>query len=55
MRNLPHNKGIYLWFNGTKYEGEFEKGFRVGRGIMTMIDGCEYKGTFIDEVAEGLC
>lgn len=52
---MPHRKGIYLWANGTRYEGQFERGFRLGKGVLSTLDGYSYKGTFIDEVAEGLC
>lgn len=27
-----HGKGIYLWQNGSKYEGDFLNGVREGKG-----------------------
>ena len=46
--NLPHDKGIYVWSNGTRYEGQFFNGFRTGQGTLSTVDGCVYNGSFTD-------
>ena len=33
--NLPHGRGIKIWGNGDKYEGDFKMGLRHGHGKIT--------------------
>lgn len=33
MNGLRHGKGTFQYFNGSIYEGDFEKGLRHGYGV----------------------
>ena len=50
-------KGIYIWDNGDKYEGNWENDEREGEGIQFSANGdkqiCKYsKGVFIEYIKE---
>lgn len=38
MNGLPEGTGIYLWNDGSKYEGDFKQGLRSGQGIWISAD-----------------
>jgi hypothetical protein len=37
-------KGILIWQDGKKYEGDFEDDKRHGQGVFLWKDGKEYRG-----------
>jgi len=37
-----HGEGDYSWKSGTRYVGEFERGFRSGKGTLTCFDGFQF-------------
>ncbi len=39
-------KGLLCLSDGTKYCGEFDKGFYSGHGVLSFTDGSLYEGTF---------
>ena len=39
--------------NGAIYEGEWCKGKRDGKGIMTQADGSKYDGEFVEDMCHG--
>lgn len=39
-------KGVLIWENGSKYEGEFQHGKMHGLGKEVNDEGVEYKGTW---------
>lgn len=38
MNGLPEGFGIYIWNDGSKYEGDFKQGLRSGKGIWVSAD-----------------
>ena len=48
-----NGKGIYLYSNGEKYDGEFKNGEMNGDGIYTYPDGSKYIGEFANGVRHG--
>jgi SH3-like domain-containing protein len=48
-----NGKGIYLYSNGEKYDGEFKNGEINGVGSYTYLDGSKYVGEFADGVRYG--
>ena len=39
---------MYIWNDGSKYEGDFKQGLRSGHGIWISSDGMdEYKGQYL--------
>jgi hypothetical protein len=46
---------MYVWAEGTTYEGDFVQGYRQGKGILTNPKGFNFKGDFFKERAEGHC
>ena len=44
MDNLPHGKGIYIFPNGTIYEGQFYKGNFHGEGKLKYPEKGEVMG-----------
>jgi len=39
-----HGKGLYIWADGKRYEGEWVKGERHGTGVTTMPNGERHDG-----------
>jgi len=39
-----HNKGVYTWADGRKYEGEYINDKKDGYGVYTWADGRKYQG-----------
>ena len=37
-------KGIFIWKDGKRYEGEYKKGSKHGFGVMRWADGRKYEG-----------
>ena len=46
-------KGIYLWRNKQRYEGDFVNGIKHGKGIYIWPDGFEYNGEYVNGIREG--
>ena len=46
-------KGIFLWPDGRKYEGEFKNDKKNGYGEFTSSDGKKYKGEWKDGKQNG--
>lgn len=53
VNDLPHGKGIQIWSDGAKYEGNWKFGKANGYGIFYHVDGDIYKGYWKDDKANG--
>lgn len=42
-----HGIGALTFQDGSKYEGEFSRGFSAGHGVMVFPDGSSYSGEFV--------
>jgi SH3-like domain-containing protein len=51
--NCINGRGIYLYSNGEKYDGEFKNGELSGHGTYTYLDGSKYEGEFANGVRHG--
>ena len=49
----PHGMGVWELADGSRYEGEHEKGYRHGEGVLIMPDGTRYEGMFDKDVYVG--
>jgi hypothetical protein len=38
-----------IYPNGESFNGSFNNDKRIGRGTMSFLNGCEYKGQFIND------
>ena len=45
---MIQGKGINIWADGRRYEGEYKDGNLHGKGIDTRIDGKKYEGGWKD-------
>ena len=48
-----NGQGTYIFFDGSKYDGEWKDDFPNGQGIMTWTDGSKYVGEFKDGLPNG--
>ena len=46
-------KGVLIWPNGNKYEGDFKDSKRDGYGTLIDINGNKYRGEWKDELKHG--
>ncbi len=46
--------GIYYYENGDKYEGEWCRGLRVGKGKLNYANGDVYEGEWLHDTRAGL-
>lgn len=44
--NRFHGRGVYIWKDGKKYDGEWFEGMRVGQGITIMSNGEKHDGAY---------
>ena len=47
MRDKKQGYGIFTWFSGNIYKGNYENDEREGYGEMYWTDGSYYKGTWL--------
>jgi hypothetical protein len=47
------HKGTYTWFNGNRYEGEYNDDKQHGMGTLTLTDGRRYVGEWKDDKING--
>ena len=50
---VRHGYGVYTWFDGRKYDGEWDNGKPKGQGTMTFANGDMYVGQFQDGKRHG--
>ena len=50
---IKEGKGIYYYYNGNKYEGDWENDEIKGKGIYYYKNGDRYEGECKDDKAEG--
>jgi len=43
-----HGAGVYVWLDGSRYEGEFHRDERHGRGRFTWASGDVYEGEYLE-------
>lgn len=48
-----HGKGLYIWNDGRKYEGEYQYDKKHGHGIYTWADGRKYDGSWANGLRNG--
>lgn len=53
MNGEFEGEGIFYFFDGTKYEGQFKVGKREGKGVRTYEDGTKYVGDWADNNKNG--
>ena len=51
--NCENDKGVYIYTNGFKYEGQFANGLREGRGKLITPDGETYDGMWAKDAFNG--
>lgn len=54
MNDKKNGQGVYLWKNGSRYEGNFENDYRHGYGEMKWQDGRVYKGKWLNGIEKNL-
>ena len=50
---VKHGKGVQLWKDGAKYDGEWRDGKANGKGTFYHVNGDVYEGDFKDDRANG--
>lgn len=50
----PHGTGRYEWSDGSYYEGDFEQGYREGKGELREKNGTYYKGNSLAKLVKAL-
>lgn len=53
MGGKPHGRGVCVYSDGGRYEGDWVEGKREGKGRMTWADGRMYNGQWKGDVREG--
>ena len=48
-----HGKGVLIWNDGKRYDGEFKNDKRQGKGVFTWKDGRVYDGEWADGKQHG--
>ena len=43
-----HGKGLFLWEDGRRYEGDYHNDHKHGHGVFTWPDGRIYDGEWLD-------
>jgi len=51
--SCENGKGVYIYANGYRYEGNFVNGKREGPGILASPDGESYDGLWANDVFHG--
>lgn len=46
-------EGTYIYQNGERYKGQFNKGKKEGQGKYYYLIGAEYNGTWVNDQREG--
>lgn len=46
LKNKQHGRGVFIYANGNRYEGDYSDGRRHGRGLLAFFDGRRYEGEF---------
>lgn len=52
-KGKKHGKGIYIWLDGSTYEGDFRNDLRHGNGKFNWSNGESYKGDYLDDERTG--
>ena len=53
VQGLKSGRGIYVWDDGSKYIGYYDKGKATGKGRLIHVDGDIYEGQWKDDKANG--
>lgn len=48
-----HGRGVYVWKDGRKYEGEYKEDKKDGFGTYTWADGKKYSGEWRNSKRHG--
>jgi len=48
-----HGRGVYIWAEGARYEGEYKEDKKNGRGVQTWPSGARYEGEYVDSMQTG--
>ena len=46
---MKHGKGVFIWNDGEKYDGEYVCGRKEGKGVYTWSGGKKYDGQWKDD------
>ncbi|XP_076676071.1 uncharacterized protein LOC143373072 [Andrena cerasifolii] len=52
-KGLRHGKGLYVFKNGARYDGEWRHGLKYGQGTFWYPDGTRYEGEWKRDMAHG--
>ena len=52
-KGRKHGKGIYIWHDGSTYEGDFKNDARHGNGLFNWSNGESYKGDYLEDDRTG--
>ena len=50
---MPEGKGTYKWKEGGKYEGEWKKNKKCGKGKRIFANGSAYEGEWLNDKQHG--
>ena len=48
-----HGRGVYIFPNGNRYDGEWLADVKEGYGVLTYVNGERYEGYWLDDKAHG--
>lgn len=52
-KGLPDGKGVFIYTNGSRYDGEFDHGVRAGYGVFLWSTGDRYEGGWKNDKRHG--
>lgn len=48
-----HGKGVYIFANGERYDGELRESAKHGRGVYLYVNGNKYDGEWMNDKKNG--
>jgi len=48
-----HGRGVYIWEDGRRYEGEYQHDKKHGFGVYSWTDGSRYEGQWVNGKQHG--
>ena len=53
LKDRINGNGTYVFWDASRYIGEFANGLRAGFGILVMASGDQYEGCWARDIREG--